>query len=244
PENLGYAGGMNAGVAALRERGCDRVLLLNNDAVLEPGALRALAEALEDPRAAGAGPVVLRADDGRVESQGAMMDLARGRFRLTGHGEAPGDRQGRQPTDVLSGVALMLSTAACERVGPLDTSYFHGFEDVDWCVRARAAGFELVVVLGARVRHGGARTLGKASPERLYYAARNHLRAVEALRPERGPARWTRTLLVLLRNLAHAVRQGGGPRGAARLGVVAGAGDFLKGRTGPRNARPPGPPAA
>src|SRR5262249_10027766 len=150
PENLGYAGGMNAGVAALRERGCDRVLLLNNDAVLEPGALRALAEALEDPRAAGAGPVVLRADDGRVESQGAMMDLARGRFRLTGHGEAPGDRQGRQPTDVLSGVALMLSTAACERVGPLDTSYFHGFEDVDWCVRARAAGFELVVVLGAR----------------------------------------------------------------------------------------------
>src|SRR5262249_59294103 len=124
---------------------------------------------------AGAGPVVLRADEGRVESRGAVMDLAGGRFMLAGHGEAPGDRQGRRPADVLSGVALMLGMAAGERVGPLDTSYFHGFEDVDWCVRARAAGFELVVVLGARVRHGGARTLGKASPERRYYAARNPL---------------------------------------------------------------------
>jgi GT2 family glycosyltransferase len=220
------------------------VLLLNNDAVLEPGALRALAEALDDPRVGAAGPVVLRADDGRVESRGAVMDLVRGRFRLAGHGEAPGTGHGQRAADVLSGVALMLATAAYDRVGPLDTSYFHGFEDVDWCVRARAAGFELVVVQGARVRHGGARTLGKASPERLYYAARNHLRAVETLRPERGAARWTRALFVLLRNLAHAVRQGDVPRGAALVAVVAGTGDFLKGRTGPRNGRPPSPPAA
>src|SRR5262249_16811752 len=65
PENRGYAGGMNAGVAVLRARGCDRVLLLNNDATLEPGCLRRLAEALEDPALAAVGPVVLREADGR-----------------------------------------------------------------------------------------------------------------------------------------------------------------------------------
>jgi len=49
PENVGFAAGMNAGLRRLRDLGCDRVLLLNNDAVLERGALRRLAEALDDP---------------------------------------------------------------------------------------------------------------------------------------------------------------------------------------------------
>src|SRR3954447_16861409 len=48
--NLGFAGGNNAGIRRAMERGADWVLLLNNDAVAEPG----LAEALE--RAAAARP--------------------------------------------------------------------------------------------------------------------------------------------------------------------------------------------
>jgi GT2 family glycosyltransferase/glycosyltransferase involved in cell wall biosynthesis len=234
PANLGYAGGMNAGIAALREQGCDRFLLLNNDAILEAGALRALADALEDAGVAAAGPVVVRTGDGLVESRGAEMDLDRGRFRLLGHEEQASARHGRVEASILSGVALMVSLAAFDRVGALDESYFHSFEDVDWCVRARDAGFRIVLVLGARVRHAGAQTLGPASPDRLYYAARNHLRAVEKLRPRRGVARWTRRWLVLGRNLAHALRQPDIPRGAALAAVLAGASDFRRGRSGPR----------
>jgi GT2 family glycosyltransferase len=130
----------------------------------------------------------------------------------------------------------MLSAAAVDRVGLLDEAYFFGFEETEWCVRARRAGLGLAVILGAQARHGGSRTLGSASPERLYYAARNHLRAAERLLPLRAPARWVREGVILAMNLAHAVRQREVPRGAGLLAVLAGASDFRRGRFGPRGA--------
>lgn len=236
--NRGYAGGMNAGIERLRGSGCDRVLLLNNDAVLEPGCLRRLAEALEDPGLGAVGPVVLREADGRVESRGARVDLRWGRQRLWGHGERSQLREGRLPVDSLSGAALMLSAAALDRVGPLDEAYFLSFEDTDWCVRARRAGLGLAVVLGAVARHAGSRTLGSRSPERLYYSARNHLRAVERHLPLSGPARWLRRGWIVALNLGHALRQAEVPRGAGVRAVLLGTSDFWRGRFGPRGGTP------
>ena len=134
----------------------------------------------------------------------------------------------------LSGAAWMLSAAALDRVGPLDEGYFHAFEDADWCVRARAQGLALAVVLGAQARHQGSRTLGARSPERLYYAARGHLRAVERLRPLAGASRSLRRARVVLLDLAHALRQGEVPRVSAVAAVLDGARDFRDGFFGPR----------
>jgi GT2 family glycosyltransferase len=234
--NRGFGGGMNAGVAEMRRRGCDRILLLNNDAVLAPGTLRRLAEALEDPALAAVGPVIVRESDGRVESRGGRFDPRWGRQALTGHGTRFEPREGRLPVDTLSGAALMLSASAVDRVGLLDEAYFFGFEETEWCLRARRAGLGLAVILGTQARHGGSRTLGSASPERLYYAARNHLRAAERLLPLRAPARWMREGVILALNLAHAVKQREVPRGAGLLAVLAGASDFRRGRFGPRGA--------
>jgi GT2 family glycosyltransferase len=233
-ENGGYAAGMNAGLLRLRERGCDRVLLLNNDARLAPGALRRLAEALADPRLAAVAPVVLRARDGRIESRGAVFDPRWGRQRLVGYGEPAESREGVAPATSLPGAAWMLSVAAYDRVGPLDEAYFHFFEDADWCARARAAGYGLAVVHGARAVHAGSLTLGASSPERLYYAARNHLRAAERLLPLVGPARWLRRGAILALNLAHALARAEAPRGPALRAVIAGSADFWRGRFGPR----------
>ncbi|HEX6737554.1 MAG TPA: glycosyltransferase, partial [Vicinamibacteria bacterium] len=232
-ENRGYAAGMNEGIAYLRRAGCDRFLLLNNDAVLEPGCLRALAEALEDPALAAAGPVILREADGRVESRGARFDPAWGRYRLLGHGGAAGAAEGLAQVAVLSGAVWMLSGAALERIGPIEESYFWSFEDVEWCLRARRAGLGLAVVLGARARHGGSRTLGAASPDRLYYAARNHLWVAGQAWPRRAPGRWIRHAAILAWNLAHALRQRQARRGAAVAAVLRGARDFSRGRLGP-----------
>ena len=234
--NRGFAGGMNAGIARLREVGCDRILLLNNDARLESGALRRLAEALEDTSLAAVGPLIVREADGLVESRGSRFDARSGRFRLRGHGETPGAREGLLRVDSLSGAALMLSVSALDRIGVLEESYFHSFEDVDWCARAREAGLGLAVVLGARARHGGSRTLGPASAERLYYAARNHLLAAERTLPLRGLSRALRAGRILGLNLLHALRQVDVPRQAGLRAVLAGAADYRRGRFGPRGA--------
>ena len=96
-ENRGFGGGMNAGLRRLRADGCDPVLLLNSDAVLEPGALRLLAEALDDPALAAVGPLVLRAHDGRVESRGASLDLPWGRVRSWATAKSPARAAGASP---------------------------------------------------------------------------------------------------------------------------------------------------
>ena len=234
PDNRGFAGGMNAGIRRLSSEGCDRFLLLNNDAVLEPGCLRLLAEALDDPELAAVGPVIVRQADGLVESRGIGVDLRRGRVRLEGQGSLPPREAGVTPAAALSGAALMLSQAALDLVGFLDESYFFSFEDVDWCVRARRAGLRLGVVLAARARHAGSRTIGPGSPDRLYYAARNHVRLVDKLCPLPTLGRWTRLVSVLAFNLAFAVRQADVPRFDAVLGVWRGVWDAKRNRHGPR----------
>lgn len=233
PRNLGYAGGMNAGLRALCTAGCDRVLLLNDDAWLEPGALRRLAEALADETLAAVGPVILREKDGRVESRGARFDPAWGRMRLIGHGEAHEEAEGLLPAESLSGAAWMMRASALARVGPLDESYFLSFEETDWCLRARQAGFGLAVVAGALARHAGSQSQGKASPSRLYYAVRNHLRAAERHRPLTAVPRLLRHALIVALNLGHALRQHDAPRGASLRAVLAGGRDFRRGVSGP-----------
>jgi GT2 family glycosyltransferase len=237
PENRGFAGGMNAGLDRVLSEGCDRILLLNNDAVLLPGCLRHLAGALDDPGLAAVGPVILREADGRVESRGVRMDLRWGRVRLVGEGEEPDDRPGLVPAEALSGAAIMLSRAAIERVGRLQEAYFFSFEDIDWCVRARRAGFALAVVSAARARHAGSRTIGRGSAERLYYAARNHLRVAETLEPRPGLAGAVRRGAIFALNLTHALTQRDVPRSRAARAVFDGFRDACRGRDGRRRAR-------
>jgi GT2 family glycosyltransferase len=234
PENRGFAGGMNAGIERLLSDGCDRILLLNNDAVLEPGCLRLLAEALEDSRLGAVGPTLLRAQDGRVESRGLSVDWRWGRVRMEGHGAADDGGAGLVSVEALSGAAIMLTRGALERVGGLDADYFFSFEDVDWCVRARRAGLGLAVVLGARARHAGSATIGRGSPERAYYATRNHLRAAEKLEPLTGGRLWLRRAAILALNLAHALGQSETGRLRACAAVLDGFRDARRGRFGPR----------
>ena len=232
-ENRGYAGGINAGLAALRDVDYDRVLLLNNDAVLERGTLRRLAEALDDdPRVAAVAAQVLRDADGRVESRGIRLDRRTGRVGLDGYGEAFEPGEGRIDVDLLAGAVWMVRRAALEAIGPLDDAYFLYFEEVDWCLRARAAGWRLQTVLGAVARHTGSLTLGERSPDRVYYATRNQLHVMARHLPARGIAGPLRSAAVVAFSALYASRHAGLRRGLPA--VLAGARDYARGRFGPR----------
>ncbi len=244
PENRGFAGGMNAGLKQLLAEGCDRFLLLNNDAVLEPGCLGLLADALEDPTLAAVGPVILREGDARVESRGVSVDFLWGRVRLEGHGETPRDEAGVVPLAALSGAVLMLHRRALERVGLLDEAYFFSFEDIDWCIRAGQAGLRLAVVLGARARHAGSRTIGPGSSDKFYYSARNHVRFLSRHRHAAHTPLWFRFGAAAILHLAHALGQRDTGRGQATRAVLAGLGDARRGRFGPRSQEASGPTSA
>jgi len=178
--NLGFSGGCNIGIRTALERGARFVLLVNSDAVLSPDAIEHLLAALErNPQLGIAAPVVLsREEPDHVSTAGISFSVRTGRMRH----RAAGRRLaaiGSEPVhvvDAVSGCAMLVRREVFDRIGLLDESYFFSFEDIDFCLRARAAGFTTACVQDARAYHEGGRTIGRRSPRRVYFGTRNHLR--------------------------------------------------------------------
>jgi GT2 family glycosyltransferase len=160
--NLGFAGGCNAGIAyALECDDCDAVWLLNNDTVVDEQALDALLAESERQ-----GHAALMSSRVVSMHQPETPWFEGGEFRpLTGaarHVSPSRFRRSRHP--YLSGCSLFIPRAVLDRVGVLDESYFMYGEDVDYSIRARAAGIELVLVERSVVLHAEGASLGPASP--------------------------------------------------------------------------------
>jgi len=150
--NLGFAGGCNRGVAASSGR---YLVLLNDDAVVEDGWLDALVSAAEDDPAVGAlGSLVLDPDGavqdlgGHLEPDGMPVVDGRGLARTSPLATT------RRPIDYASGCAVLVRRSAWDEVGGMDERFYPAyFEDVDLCLRLRAAGWEVWFEPGAVVRH-------------------------------------------------------------------------------------------
>jgi GT2 family glycosyltransferase len=115
----------------------------------------------------------------------------------------------------------------------LDEDYFFSFEDLDFCLRARSAGFHTVLAGAAVVYHEGGRSLGARSPKRFYFATRNHLGLAQRVGPPAGRLhRAGRACSIVLLNVAHAVRSPGGSIGGRLMAVARGTRDYVSGRFG------------
>lgn len=234
PENRGFAGGMNAGIRRALAQGATHVLLVNSDVTVPPDAVgKALAALASQPSAGIAGArVVHRRTPNRIESSGIAFAPGTGRVRLRDHGEAAAASAVSHVVDAVHGCFMLIDRATLEIAGDFDESYFFGFEDIEFCLRAQVHGRRSVVST-AVVHHEGGASLPSASTDRLYYAARNHL----ALTHRYGTGiRAARLASAVVLNLASALRSSP-RRWPARLSAVAGGvRDFLQRRSGPCKA--------
>jgi GT2 family glycosyltransferase len=115
--------------------------------------------------------------------------------------------------DGVSGCAMLVRREVFEQVGLFFEDYFFGFEDLDLCLRARAAGFATACVSSAVVAHEGSVSIGRASPQRIYYATRNHLLlAARISSPGSSVARALRTASIAAFNLAFVLTRARVPR--------------------------------
>jgi GT2 family glycosyltransferase len=235
--NLGFSGGMNVGIRDALAHDADAVMLVNSDVIVPPDCLERLEQALAlRPDAGIAGPIVLaRSDPGRVASLGMSYARSSGRMRHAGFGgnltaivPAGGDT-----VDGVSGCLMLVKKAVFDAIGLLHDDYFFSFEDLDFCLKARRAGFATVLARSAAVYHEGSKSMGPDTPRRLFFAARNHL--LLARRADPAPNAFTslgRTSSIVLLNVAHALRSRGGSL-PVRLGAVArGVRDYARGRFG------------
>ena len=155
--NLGFAGGNNIGIRYALEHGAEYIWLLNNDTVVDPGALTAMVELAEKDRRIGVVGSVLYYMEQPTKVQawgGGRVNLITGRSR---HLLAPGEPH------YITGASVLLRSEAIKQVGLLDEGFFMYWEDVDLSLRLRKAGWKLAVADDARVLHKESASAGKKS---------------------------------------------------------------------------------
>lgn len=156
-----------------------RVLLLNDDAIVPPDALRILIEALDSsPRVAAAGPALMNPDN---TVQGTFWQFPENRLAIKHAllGYQAAYPLSYQVTDRfwLSGACLLLRLSALEQVGGLDEGFSPGYgEDMDLCYRLLRHGWEIRLCDRARVVHIGGASFGKHSAERYRLFIRGLMR--------------------------------------------------------------------
>ena len=190
--NLGFAAGNNMG---LRAAGGDLLVLLNQDTRVHPGWLTALAAAVKDPSVGIVGCKLLY-PDGTIQHAGGYLHGPRGETDHVGRGRRDDGRFDEQTEpEFVTAAALGIRREALARIGLLDEGFAPAYyEDVDWCYRARRAGFRVVYVPQAVVTHYESTTAQPASYR--HKLALNHGRVrfllkhwpLERLLAEFGPA--------------------------------------------------------
>lgn len=237
PANLGYAGGNNVGLRAALAAGADWVLVLNNDARLEPGTIdELLAVARTDPRIAAVGAKILRLEEpDRLWMAWGEVDYRQSLVRLIGAGERDDGRfAAERDVEWVSGCAILLSRRALEAFGPFDEEYFAYHEEVDWCASARERGFRVVYAPRAVVLHRGQASSGGNAfvSRRQYLTARNMVRFVRRHGSARDRLRFALCFGAML-PLSWLKRRLRGEQEGVRL-KLEGALDALRGRPIPR----------
>ena len=177
--NEGFAGGVNAGLVDLQ---APYVALLNNDARLEPDAIRRMVEVLEDPCNADVGAVTALILLENEESETRPMVNSTG--NVVSRAGSATDRDWLTPLEELDaspdvfgfcGGAAVLRTAALDEVGIFDDSLFLYYEDTDLSWRLRAWGWRTRFENGAVAWHRHAQSSDPTSPLFRYYNNRNAL---------------------------------------------------------------------
>ena len=181
-DNYGIAAAQNIGLAWGRARGYTHVLLLDHDAVAQPGMVAALLTEMQGRQARGA----------RVAAVGPLIhDPRRGApapfFRITkswiARVDAPDPGEQSAQVDFLIAAGVLISMQALEEIGPMKEDWFIDYIDLEWSLRAASHGYRLYGHYGAQIDHRLGdepmrvlgRTLMNHSPLRHYYLVRNAL---------------------------------------------------------------------
>jgi N-acetylglucosaminyl-diphospho-decaprenol L-rhamnosyltransferase len=171
-ENVGFAGGVNLGVAAIDTSGW--ILLLNPDATIAPEALERLCSGARSALFDVASPFIVNGFDHTIWYGGGSVDPRWVTPVHQGFGAPLPDLLGGEPypTDFVPGCIMLLSPRAVAELLPLREDLFMYWEDVDLCLRARDRSLSLGVVPDAVGEHpkGVHRT-----SDFHYYRMRNRL---------------------------------------------------------------------
>jgi GT2 family glycosyltransferase len=189
-KNLGYAGGNNRGIQLALACGAEVVGVLNNDTLVAPDFWPPLVAEARSGRVA-ASPDIRFADQPEVSwFYGAVIDERRALPRHLQPDEQPG-RDRVTESALLTGCCIVASADTWTELGLFDERLFLIFEDSDWSMRAKAAGFKLSLVPQSIVEHKVSRSFAAQSGGiGMYYFCRNGILFARSWLGTRATARF------------------------------------------------------
>lgn len=177
--NEGFTGGNNAGIRQALAQGAGYVFILNNDTVVDPQVLEELLQACSDPKVGIASPKIHFEKNSQtmIWYAGASIDWENIYGRHRGVDELDtGQYDTQAETGYCTGCAMLIKKEVFEKIGLFDERFFAYYEDADFSVRAREAGFTLLYVSKAIVFHKNAASSGgTGSALQEYFIPRNRL---------------------------------------------------------------------
>ena len=184
-KNLGFAGGNNLGIKAAKGK---YLFFINNDTLLFRGErrekrgerlLQPLIELLESNSRIGVVCPKIRFTwgDNPIQFAGyTPLSRITMRNRAIGCGESDqGQYDTAHPTPYAHGAAMMVKREAVEKAGLMPECYFLYYEELDWSMMIRRAGYDIWYEPTVTIFHKESQTTGQQSPLRTYYITRNRL---------------------------------------------------------------------
>ena len=197
-ENLGFAGGNNLGIKAAQGK---YLFFLNNDTLFRPQTsdFRPLITRLESSPKIGMVCPKIKFSWGNQLIQFAgytPLSPITMRNKAIGCGEEDHEQYNTpHPTPYAHGAAMMVKREVIEKAGLMPECYFLYYEELDWSMMIRRAGYDIWFEPACTVFHKESQTTGQNSPLRTYYITRNRLLYTQ--RNQQGMARYITYLYLI-----------------------------------------------
>ncbi len=160
--NLGFAKAINLGI---KQSSGEYLFIANDDLVFEEDSLTCMVDYLSSHSKVGVigGKIFLKSKSKKIISSGFNINRWTGdigRNLLTEREVEP---------DFVQGCAMLIPRLVLNKIGPLDDSFVHLFEDVDFCFRTRRAGLKVVYLPTAHFWHGESLTADKNKAKKYFH---------------------------------------------------------------------------
>lgn len=188
--NLGFAAGNNLGIKRALSAGVDYLWLLNNDTLVDDQTHRELIKTgAAYPQAGIIGGKIYFAKGFEFHSEryqksekgkvlwyaGGLIDWRNIYASHRGVDEVDrGQYDKPEITGFVTGCSMFIKKEVIKTIGIFDERYYLYWEDVDFCLRARSAGYQLLYIPKAIIWHKNASSSGRSgNPLQQYYFTRN-----------------------------------------------------------------------
>jgi GT2 family glycosyltransferase len=202
-DNLGFAGANNKAIAQTFRAGENNFYwLLNNDSVVDSNSLDQLIASWHkiretetyEPAFIGSKVIDYNRRD-FAQTVGGTFNQRTGITSLTGFNQQATSfpETGVLQTDFVMGASMFFHSSLVDQIGLMDERFFLYYEDVDWCYRAKSAGFQNFTCLSSVVFHKQGATIGNRydktsfNPDTFKYLHSSYIRFVRKHFPGRLP---------------------------------------------------------